>query len=104
MYRPEIKVLDCTIRDGGLMNEWRFDKALVKDVFDGLAKAGLDYVELGYRVDKKMFPPSDFGPLAGIAMKRIFARSPTSATRRFRSCATWAGRITTHSCPPTNRS
>jgi 4-hydroxy 2-oxovalerate aldolase len=62
MFRPEIKVLDATIRDGGLMNEWRFDKALVKDVFDGLAKAGVDYIELGYRVDKKMFPPSDFGP------------------------------------------
>ena len=62
MYRPEIKVVDCTIRDGGLMNDWRFDKAMVKDVFDGLAKAGVDYVELGYRADKKQFSPKDFGP------------------------------------------
>lgn len=62
MYRPEIKVLDCTIRDGGLMNEWQFSKELVKEVFDGVVKAGCDYCELGYRVDKKMFPPSDFGP------------------------------------------
>jgi len=62
MFRPELKVLDCTIRDGGLMNEWRFDKAMVKDVFDGLAKAGIDYVELGYRADKKLFSPDDFGP------------------------------------------
>jgi 4-hydroxy 2-oxovalerate aldolase len=62
MYRPEIKVLDCTIRDGGLMNEWQFEKPMVKDVFDGLAKAGVDYAELGYRVDKKMFSPKEFGP------------------------------------------
>jgi 4-hydroxy 2-oxovalerate aldolase len=62
MYRPEVKVLDCTIRDGGLMNEWQFPKALVKDVFDGLAKAGVDYVELGYRADKTIFSPDDFGP------------------------------------------
>lgn len=62
MYRPEIKVLDCTIRDGGLMNEWRFDKSMVKDVFHGLAEAGVDYAELGYRVDKKMFSPDEFGP------------------------------------------
>ncbi|MBI4558893.1 MAG: aldolase catalytic domain-containing protein [Candidatus Hydrogenedentes bacterium] len=62
MYRPEIKILDCTIRDGGLMNDWRFDKAMVKDVFDGLAKAGVDYVELGYRADKKQFDPKDSGP------------------------------------------
>jgi len=61
MYRPEIKVLDCTIRDGGLMNEWQFDKAMVKEVFHGLAQAGLDYVELGYRADKKMFSPDEFG-------------------------------------------
>ena len=62
MFRPEIKVLDCTIRDGGLMNDWHFDKVLVKDVFHGLAQAGVDYVELGYRADKKQFSPKDFGP------------------------------------------
>jgi 4-hydroxy 2-oxovalerate aldolase len=61
MYRPEIKVIDCTIRDGGLMNEWRFDKQMVKDTFHALAQAGIDYVELGYRADKKQFNPKDFG-------------------------------------------
>ncbi len=25
MYRPQIKVIDCTVRDGGLMNKWQFD-------------------------------------------------------------------------------
>jgi len=55
-------VIDCTVRDGGLMNDWRFEKALVKDVFAGLAAAGVDYVELGYRADKKQFSPKDFGP------------------------------------------
>ncbi len=62
MYRPEIKILDCTIRDGGLMNNWEFDKAMVKDVFQGLVDAGVDYVELGYRADKKQFSPKDHGP------------------------------------------
>lgn len=62
MFKPEAKVLDCTIRDGGLMNDWQFDKAVVRDVFGGLARAGVDYVELGYRVDKKQFSPKDFGP------------------------------------------
>jgi len=62
MYRPEIKVLDCTIRDGGLMNNWRFDKAMVKEVFQGLADAGVDYAELGYRADKKQFSTENHGP------------------------------------------
>ena len=61
MYRPEIKVLDCTIRDGGLMNNWEFDKAMVKDVFEHLVQAGVDYVELGYRADKSMSNPKDHG-------------------------------------------
>ncbi len=61
MYRPEVKILDCTIRDGGLMNEWQFPKEVVKAVFDGLAKAGVDYVELGYRADKKVFSTGEFG-------------------------------------------
>ena len=62
MFRPELKVLDCTIRDGGLMNEWKFDKDLVKAVFDGLVAAGIDYAELGYKADKKLFSPKEFGP------------------------------------------
>jgi 4-hydroxy 2-oxovalerate aldolase len=62
MYRPEIQVLDCTIRDGGLMNDWRFDKTMVKNVFAGLAEAGIDYVELGYRADKSQFSKDAAGP------------------------------------------
>ena len=29
-YRPDIKILDCTIRDGGLMNNSRFDDDFVQ--------------------------------------------------------------------------
>ena len=33
MYRPQIKVIDCTVRDGGLMNKWQFDDRFVRRVF-----------------------------------------------------------------------
>ena len=33
-YRPEIKVLDCTVRDGGLVNDHMFDDGLVKAVYE----------------------------------------------------------------------
>lgn len=62
MYRPEIRIVDCTIRDGGLMNDHRFSTELVRKVFDACAKAGVDYCELGYRADKAQFSTSDFGP------------------------------------------
>jgi len=61
MYRPEIKVLDCTIRDGGLINEHQFDDKLVRAVFKAVSEAGVDYVELGYRLSKKLYSPDKFG-------------------------------------------
>ena len=60
-YRPELKVLDCTIRDGGLINSHLFDKDLVKSVYEGCIEAGIDYMELGYKGSKKLFAPSKFG-------------------------------------------
>ncbi len=61
-YRPEIKVLDCTIRDGGLMNDHRFPDEVVRAVYDTCVAAGIDYLELGYKNSNKQFPKSDFGP------------------------------------------
>ena len=46
MYRPEIRIVDCTIRDGGLMNDHRFSTDLVKRVFDACAKSGVNYCEI----------------------------------------------------------
>ena len=52
-YRPEIKVVDCTIRDGGLMNNHHFDDKIVKVVYDTCVAAGVDYMELGYKSSRK---------------------------------------------------
>ena len=60
-YRPEIKVFDCTIRDGGLMNDHVFDHDTVKAVYDACNEAGIDYIELGYKSSKKIFAPNTFG-------------------------------------------
>ena len=60
-YRPEIKLLDCTVRDGGLMNDHRFDDDVVKAVYRACAEAGIDYMELGYKASKKIFSQQEFG-------------------------------------------
>jgi 4-hydroxy 2-oxovalerate aldolase len=44
------------------MNNWNFPKPMVRELYDCLVKAGVDYVELGYRADKRQFSPKDFGP------------------------------------------
>ena len=60
-YRSEIKVLDCTIRDGGLMNNHKFKDNVVSAVYNACVEAGIDYMELGYKADKKIFSPDEFG-------------------------------------------
>ena len=61
MYRPQIKVLDCTIRDGGLVNNWQFDDNLVRKVFRSLAQSGVDYMEIGYKSSEKYFSRGENG-------------------------------------------
>ena len=46
MYREEIKVMDCTVRDGGLMNNWQFSDDFVRAVYQACLKAGIDYMEI----------------------------------------------------------
>ncbi len=79
-YRPEIKVLDCTIRDGGLMNDHRFDDSVVKGVYDTCVAAGVDYMELGYKNSVHQFPKDKFGPWKHCNeddMRRIVGDNPT---------------------------
>ncbi len=61
-YRPDIKVLDCTVRDGGLINNHHFDDDFVKAVYAANVAAGVDYMELGYKGDKALYSPSKHGP------------------------------------------
>jgi 4-hydroxy 2-oxovalerate aldolase len=60
-YRPDIKVLDCTIRDGGLMNNACFEDEFVKGVYEACVAAGIDYMEVGYKGSKKIYSPKEFG-------------------------------------------
>ncbi len=61
-FRPDIKVVDATLRDGGLVNDFRFTDSFVKDLYNANLRSGVDYMEFGYRADKEMFNVDDFGP------------------------------------------
>ena len=61
MFREKIKVLDCTIRDGGLMNNHNFEPKFVREVYKAISEAGIDYMEIGYKNSKKLFSEKDFG-------------------------------------------
>ena len=61
-YREDIKVFDCTIRDGGLMNDHKFEDTVVRAVYEACIEAGIDYMELGYINSRREFPVGEFGP------------------------------------------
>jgi 4-hydroxy 2-oxovalerate aldolase len=58
---PQLKVLDCTIRDGGLMNNHQFSDEFVHGIHRALVAAGIDYMEIGYKADQKLFSPNEYG-------------------------------------------
>ena len=61
MFREKIKVLDCTIRDGGLMNKHDFEPRFVREVYKAISQAGIDYMEIGYKNSKRLFSPKEYG-------------------------------------------
>ncbi|MDD5585186.1 MAG: aldolase catalytic domain-containing protein [Candidatus Omnitrophica bacterium] len=61
MFREKIKVFDCTIRDGGLINGHQFDDRFVREVYKALSLAGVDYMEIGYKNSKRLFSPKEYG-------------------------------------------
>lgn len=43
-----IKILDCTLRDGGIVTNFYYGKDVIQSIIDGLYRANVDYIELGY--------------------------------------------------------
>lgn len=60
-FRRDIKVLDATIRDGGLCNNFDFTDEFVTELYKTNVKCGVDYMEFGYKASKNLFNESNFG-------------------------------------------
>lgn len=62
MKNANCKILDCTIRDGGLVNNWDFSVDFVRDLYYGLSDAGVEYMEVGYKNSPKLLKGGNAGP------------------------------------------
>lgn len=47
----QISLLDCTLRDGGYINDWRFGKSVIKRIMRHLTQAGIEIIEIGFLTD-----------------------------------------------------
>lgn len=61
VVRDDIKVLDATIRDGGLCNNFEFTDEFVTELYKMNVRSGIDYMEFGYKANRNMFNESEFG-------------------------------------------
>jgi len=60
--REDIKVFDCTIRDGGLVNNYYFSDEFVKAHYETCVAAGVDYMEIGKNVSPTIMSVDEYGP------------------------------------------
>ena len=44
----EIKILDCTLRDGGYVNNWDFGEKAIRAIINKLIEAEVDIIECGF--------------------------------------------------------
>ena len=57
--REDVRVLDATLRDGGLVNDFFFSDDFVRSLYRMNCAAGVDYMEFGYKASKQIFDPSE---------------------------------------------
>lgn len=50
-----ISLLDCTLRDGGYVNDWLFGHDALVNIFERLVSAGVDIIEVGFIDDRRPF-------------------------------------------------
>lgn len=59
-----VKILDCTLRDGGYVNNWNFGFCNIKSIIHCLADANIDFIECGFlknetqNINSSIFPSS----------------------------------------------
>ena len=51
----EVQLLDCTVRDGGYINDWEFGHNRLISIFERLVDAGVDVIEIGFIDDRRPF-------------------------------------------------
>jgi len=100
MYKKDIKVMDCTVRDGGLMNKWQFSDDFVSAVYQGCVKAGIDYMEIGYKSSESAFSRDEVGPWKFCDDKDIRRIVGDNNTNMKLSAMADIGRIEPEDIPP----
>lgn len=74
MSKKSICLLDCTLRDGGYINDWNFGSSVISGIYKRLDKSGVDFIEVGFLdhrrefdANRTIFPTTD-------ALNKVYER------------------------------
>jgi len=68
-----VKLLDCTLRDGGFVNDWEFGHDDIVNIFERLVSADLDVIEVGFLDGSREFDMNRTIMPNTAAVDKIFA-------------------------------
>ena len=66
-----MKILDCTLRDGGYYTDWDFNESLVQSYIEAMNQLPIDYLEVGYRNNPSKEYLGKFGYSPVAELKKI---------------------------------
>lgn len=52
---PTRELLDCTLRDGGYVNDWEFGHERIVEIFERLVSSGVEFIEIGFLDERREF-------------------------------------------------
>ena len=73
-YEMKPLLLDCTLRDGGYVNDWAFGHDNIINIFERLVAAGVDFIEVGFLDDSRAFDLNRTIMPDTCSVERIFGR------------------------------
>lgn len=76
-----LELLDCTLRDGGYVNDWQFGQDTLVNVFERVTASGVDYIELGFLDQRRPFDPNRSIMPDTECMNRIYGGLPRGNAR-----------------------
>lgn len=104
MSGKDLFLLDCTIRDGGLINQHDFDHSFVRSLFEAVSAAGVDCVELGYICSRDLVPDGRFGPWKFCCSEDLGRVVDKTASRSMVSVMADVGRVRLEEVGPASES
>ena len=57
----QISLLDCTLRDGGYLNDWEFGHDNIVNIFERLVSAEIDIIEIGFLNESREYDTNQIG-------------------------------------------